>query len=194
MKHLARRDYVARPWKNGGGMTYEVVVSPEGAGLDDFAWRVSLAELRAAGAFSSWPGVSRSLLLLEGEPVRLDMEGEQVMLDQRTGLLHFAGSVPVFAWPDGAAVDAGVMSRDRLCRQHSRILQVSGSSMLQRGAPEAVLLLADGESLIVAAAGTQVSLGRHDAVVLGPEDAFDLQLSTASPVRVLFAQFERIPA
>lgn len=41
-------------------------MSPDGAGLDDFAWRVSLAELREPGAFSAYPGVSRTLLLLEG--------------------------------------------------------------------------------------------------------------------------------
>lgn len=194
MKHLARRDYVARPWKNGGGVTHEVAVSPEGAGLDDFAWRVSLAELREAGAFSSWPGVSRSLLLLEGQPVRLEMEGEALMLDRRAGLLHFAGSASVFASPQSQALDAGVMSRDKFCRQQSRVLTVSGSLTLRRGAPESVLLLADGESLVVATTGTQVSLGRYDALLLGPDDAVELQLSAGKTARVLLAEFERIPA
>ncbi|MER2555501.1 MAG: HutD family protein [Thauera sp.] len=193
MRCIARRDFVAKPWKNGGGVTHEVVASPEGAGHDDFAWRVSLAELREAGAFSSWPGVSRSLMLLEGAPVRLDVDGKQVLLDRRGGLLCFSGSAPVFAWPDGAALDAGVMSRDRLCRQHSRVLQVSGSSVLVRSAPEAVLLLAEGESLVVESAETRVRLGRHDALLLGRDDAFELQLSASSPARVLFAEFAPAP-
>ena len=50
MKHLPRDARVARPWKNGGGTTREVAVSPEGAGLDDFAWRISLAALLGAAA------------------------------------------------------------------------------------------------------------------------------------------------
>jgi uncharacterized protein len=56
----------AVPWKNGGGTTQTVAISPESAGFDDFAWRVSIAEVRESGSFSSFPDVDRTIVLLDG--------------------------------------------------------------------------------------------------------------------------------
>ena len=58
-------------WKNGGGVTRTLVVKPEGAGLDDFLWRISVAEIHASGSFSVFPGVERTILLWRGEGVVL---------------------------------------------------------------------------------------------------------------------------
>ena len=58
-------------WKNGGGVTRTLVVEPEGAGLDDFLWRISVAEIHASGSFSVFPGVERTILLWRGEGVML---------------------------------------------------------------------------------------------------------------------------
>ena len=58
-------------WKNGGGITCTLVVEPEGAGLDDFLWRISVAEIHASGSFSAFPGVDRTILLWRGEGVVL---------------------------------------------------------------------------------------------------------------------------
>jgi len=43
----------AMPWKNGGGETLELAIAPAGAGLEDFAWRISSARVGAAGPFSA---------------------------------------------------------------------------------------------------------------------------------------------
>ena len=55
------------PWKNGGGSTRQLAIHPPQASLDDFAWRISCARVRGAGPFSAFPGIQRSLALLEGE-------------------------------------------------------------------------------------------------------------------------------
>jgi uncharacterized protein len=55
------------PWKNGGGLTRTLVVEPQGAGLESFAWRISLAEIHASGSFSAYPGIDRSILLWRGQ-------------------------------------------------------------------------------------------------------------------------------
>ncbi|MHB8295006.1 MAG: HutD family protein [Acidimicrobiales bacterium] len=44
-KVLSHNDRQSTPWKNGGGMTAEVVSAPEGTSLSDFAWRVSIADV-----------------------------------------------------------------------------------------------------------------------------------------------------
>ena len=43
MRTLREADYRRMPWKNGGGETIEMMVSPAGASFDTFDWRVSMA-------------------------------------------------------------------------------------------------------------------------------------------------------
>jgi len=52
IKLLKAADRAAIPWKNGGGVTRDVIVSPAGATLENFDWRISIAEI-ASGVFRS---------------------------------------------------------------------------------------------------------------------------------------------
>ena len=61
----------ATPWKNGGGTTRQVACWPPGAGSDDFDWRVSIATIAASGPFSTFPGIDRTIMLLDGPGVHL---------------------------------------------------------------------------------------------------------------------------
>ncbi|MDF3836776.1 HutD family protein, partial [Cupriavidus basilensis] len=63
-----------QPWKNGGGVTREIAAWPEGAGMGDFQWRVSVADIAADGPFSAFPGIDRQIVLLEGAGVRLQAD------------------------------------------------------------------------------------------------------------------------
>jgi environmental stress-induced protein Ves len=65
-------DLVAAPWKNGGGVTREVAVFPPNAGLGDFVWRVSIADVAQGGPFSRFEGVDRTLVLCSGAGMVLD--------------------------------------------------------------------------------------------------------------------------
>ncbi|MGI4858448.1 MAG: HutD/Ves family protein, partial [Janthinobacterium lividum] len=60
-------------WKNGGGTTSEIAVWPRAASFDAFVWRVSVAEIAQDGAFSDFPGVDRTIVLLSG--AGMDLEG-----------------------------------------------------------------------------------------------------------------------
>jgi environmental stress-induced protein Ves len=59
------------PWKNGGGTTRQLAVGPADATANDFAWRISIAEIGAPGEFSAFPGIDRTILLWHGEGVML---------------------------------------------------------------------------------------------------------------------------
>lgn len=59
------------PWKNGGGRTTEIAAHPPGAAFDGFVWRVSVAEVDCNGPFSRFPGIDRTIVLLEGAGMRL---------------------------------------------------------------------------------------------------------------------------
>jgi uncharacterized protein len=71
IRHLRPSDYRVMPWKNGLGTTTEIAVEPPGAGLADFAWRLSIADLAASGPFSAFPGIERIILQTEGEPMEI---------------------------------------------------------------------------------------------------------------------------
>ena len=60
---LPRAAYRRSVWKNGGGVTHEIIRVPaEG----DFHWRLSVAEIDRSGPFSDFTGYSRTMVLLAG--------------------------------------------------------------------------------------------------------------------------------
>ena len=79
-------------WKNDGGWTTEIARSGE----DDFRWRISIAEIESDGPFSSFPGIERDLLLLEGNGIELDIDDAPPRrLVQRFERVQFAGEAKV---------------------------------------------------------------------------------------------------
>jgi hypothetical protein len=62
------QDYKETPWKNGGGITREIVLKED---EDGFLWRLSIADVRSDGPFSSFPGRHRILTVVSGFGMRL---------------------------------------------------------------------------------------------------------------------------
>ena len=110
----------AQPWKNGGGVTRDLLRRPVSAGQtgDDAAWalRISLADIAADGPFSAFPGIARHFAVLSGRGVRLAFAG-RAPVDCRAGdpPLAFDGAdAPGCALLDGATRDLNVMVDRRL--------------------------------------------------------------------------------
>ena len=107
-------DVPAQPWKNGGGLTREIVCWPPGAGVHDFLWRISVARIDADGPFSRFAGVDRVITLLSGPGVMLRGGFPTQAHALTTALAPFAfpGDVDVdCALQGGASEDFNVMSR-----------------------------------------------------------------------------------
>ena len=106
-----RADLRASPWRNGGGITYEIAVGPDTGTVQDFDWRVSVAQIDAPGPFSTFAGVDRILALIDGPALHLTVDGARhdlALLD----LLAFAGeSETVCDIPQGRTRDLNVMTR-----------------------------------------------------------------------------------
>lgn len=108
---LRSADRVASPWKNGGGITREIAVGPVGAGMDDFDWRISMAEVREAGPFSTFPGIERNLSVLKGR-LRLTFDDGATELDAASAPLAFPGDRACHGVPvEGPVHDLNVMVR-----------------------------------------------------------------------------------
>lgn len=57
------KTYVKQPWKNGGGSTEQLFVHPS---ADDYAWRMSVAQIDKPGPFSVFDGYMRVIVPLTG--------------------------------------------------------------------------------------------------------------------------------
>jgi environmental stress-induced protein Ves len=70
---LKPADYQAMPWKNGKGTTTQIAIYPPDAGLDGgpFIWRLSIADVPDSGAFSSFPGYDRTIMVVAGNGMTL---------------------------------------------------------------------------------------------------------------------------
>jgi environmental stress-induced protein Ves len=113
MTLIRAQDCPLVPWKNGMGRTRELAVYPAGAGVDDFIWRVSIAEVDSAAPFSRFPGIDRHIVLLDGAGFDMNLEDGQAHA-LRTPLepFAFAGETGVdVTLVDGATRDFNVMLR-----------------------------------------------------------------------------------
>jgi environmental stress-induced protein Ves len=112
MRILRRADYRKMPWKNGKGVTEEVASFPEGAGLSDFGWRLSIAHVAEDGPFSVFPGIDRTITLLAGKGMILDLPDERVALEAGGAPFSFSGGLEISSRNiDGPTVDFNVMTR-----------------------------------------------------------------------------------
>lgn len=177
MKVLRAADHKRMPWKNGGGETVEIAISPEGAGLADFDWRVSTATVASDGPFSVFPGIDRTLSILEGNGMHLSIEGrEPVLLTKDSDPLAFAADVAVSATlPDGTITDLNVMTRRGILEHAVAKLSIGGQQ--STAFPEGTFLLfcADG-ALVARTGGESAELDTGDALLLEKSDGgrFDL--------------------
>lgn len=110
IRHLPEREYRRVRWKNGLGWTTEVALDPPQGEWD---WRASIATVDADSEFSRFPGVDRSLLVLEGAGMVLDVEGQgSVTLIADGPPLAFSGDVTTSSrLVSGPTRDFNVMTR-----------------------------------------------------------------------------------
>ena len=71
--------YKLLPWKNGLGMTKEIIISPETAVAreSNFLWRLSTATLEGKESFSLFPGYMRTLAVVRGKELELSFSSGQ---------------------------------------------------------------------------------------------------------------------
>ena len=99
------------PWRNGGGVTRELLRLPANGG-DDWTLRISVADIAADGPFSPFPGITRWFAVLEGAGVRLDFPERALNVQRGDAPLRFDGAdAPDCALLDGATRDLNVMVR-----------------------------------------------------------------------------------
>ncbi len=98
MKILGQKDYRDMAWKNGKGRTVELLRIPHPKVQDLFSLRLSIASMTESGPFSHYPGIERTIILLEGKGVVLDFVDEIKMnLNVKLKPIQFAGEAEISA-------------------------------------------------------------------------------------------------
>lgn len=114
------------PWKNGGGVTTEIAIAPAGATLDNFDWRVSTAQVDAAGPFSRFAGIDRSLAVIAGGRLTMHRaDFEAVMLAPGEAPVRFPGEADVHATLDAPLSDFNVMTRRDAWAHHAEAITLA---------------------------------------------------------------------
>ena len=86
---IPANEYQRVRWKNGLGWTREIVRVPD---VDDWDWRLSIAEIERDAEFSAFPGIDRELVLLSGNGLRIVFDdGDTHTLLLPHDQLRFAG-------------------------------------------------------------------------------------------------------
>lgn len=127
--HTVRlQEATAQPWRNGGGVTRELLAwSAPDVRADDKAarqsgespgseWdlRVSVADITQDGPFSAFPGISRCFAVLEGAGVVLSLNGQDQTLITASSPLAFDGAeAPGCRLISGPTRDLNLMVRHR---------------------------------------------------------------------------------
>ncbi len=162
----------AMPWKNGGGTTVELAISPADAGLEDFAWRISTAQVAVDGAFSSFPGIDRSLAVLAGDGMCLQhADGRREMLLSGDAIAVFRGEEAISAQLLGGPItDLNLMTRRGVWSHELRLVRLQGEQVLVNDAELLLLWNAAPEALhYQLPEGGQQVLAAHSGVLLENE-------------------------
>lgn len=162
MQLLHAADYPRMPWKNGGGFTEEIA-RDAGDGLDGFGWRLSIADIEESGGFSSFAGYQRIISVLQGDGMRLVVDGQLSRPLLAFDAFAFGGESQVQCKLLGGMIrDFNLIYAPQ--RYRARLQWFDGTSRLYSSA-STLLLFAAGRQVDVQLAGRELQqLGLYDCL------------------------------
>lgn len=185
MEIIRFADLRPQPWRNGGGVTRELVSHPLAASSQDGAWdwRVSIADVTKAGDFSPFPGMERVLTVVEGELLLLSVDGSEHPLEKYRPYRFSGDAACSGALPTGDIRALNVITRAGGYKGYASIVELSkkrphplfegqlgvllqGEATATPGADEASEVSADDDGTVTPAPPSEPApLSRYDAVI-----------------------------
>jgi len=165
---LRAQGYPRMPWKNGGGFTEEIT-RDNGEGLDGFGWRLSIADIEESGGFSTFAGYQRIITVLQGDGMRLLVDGQDSRPLLPFDAFAFSGESQVSCKLLGGAIrDFNLIYAPQ--RYRARLQWFDGTSRLYSSA-STLLLFAASSQVEVGIAGREAQrLGLYDCLRLEGND------------------------
>jgi environmental stress-induced protein Ves len=171
--------YRVKPWKNGDGTTTEIAMYPEGAGWDDFHWRVGIADIRQSGPFSSFPGIDRSITLLDCPPdsgMSLNVDGTSVEMVQHEFIDIVGESVTQGALRGHAVRDFNVMSRRGAVKHRRGWNSIASRERFRLGGTDLRFVhVAAGNAQLVSSSVSLRDVAAGESLIVSGEDSLNLR-------------------
>lgn len=170
------------PWRNGGGVTREIARHPRAVDSPDgsWDWRVSIAEVGSAGAFSPFPDMERVISVIDGELLVLTVDGVEHAMEKYRPFRFSGDADSGSALPTGDIRDLNVIARRGVFKGYLSILELSKKRSHPVFDGQLAILLEGKASVSEGAEGTEpsedgpVELGRYDTVVGSDEQSPEL--------------------
>ena len=176
-RHLRRTEYLEMPWRNGGGVTFEIARAPRAG--DEFDWRLSLALIERGGPFSSFAGYRRAIALVSGSGCVLHgIEAQPVPLREPGDIALFSGGAAVTCdLIAGASCDLNLMVREpgSVVAARHVTLAANGVEPLLADCDNAVFCLEGEAECIEPGSGRKIALGLHDTFIVSAAGARNWQ-------------------
>src|SRR3984885_8662983 len=164
-------DYVTVPWKNGGGLTREILKVPSDAAA--FDWRLSLATIEQPGPFSAFDGYDRTPVLIRGAGVGRDFgpEGRAILRAPGQLAAFDGGWATSCTLIDGPSSDLNLIVSKTRAETRARLIRVAAPELVHTaGWEETLICCVTGAAQIEDAAGHIATLSGADVARCTPED------------------------
>ena len=168
---LREAEYITVPWKNGGGLTREILKVPAEAAA--FDWRLSLATIEQPGPFSTFEDYDRTLVLVRGAGVELDFGTYgRAVLRTPGQLAAFDGSwATSCTLLDGPSSDLNLIVSKTRAEARARLVRVATPEIIHTaGWEETLICCIAGAAQIENAAGEIATLSGADVARCTPDD------------------------
>lgn len=150
------------PWKNGAGATRELWKLEDAAGV---LIRISVAEITGDQPFSSFPGIDRVILQLEGPAMRLNINGQDCpLMPLRPQAFVGEAVVRCRLEGQGRALDLNLMCRRKAFRPTMERITLAAGQGLRLGGEAAISALLALTPCHLSGA-VEAELGRYDLLL-----------------------------
>lgn len=170
---IGRNDYVEMPWRNGGGVTFEIARGPAAGAI--FDWRLSLATIERSGPFSNFAGYQRAIAFVSGSGCILSgIEAQPLILDAPGQFVIFPGAAQVTSdLIAGPCCDFNLMVREPGSILSVRYLHATAGEgdPLAANHHNAVFCLGGTWECVNAVDGQRIPMQLSDTLILNPSGA-----------------------
>lgn len=179
-------EHLKMPWKNGLGITREVISRPASDGSGGFDWRISLATVGASGPFSVFVGIDRTIAVLEGDGMQLTVDGRrEPPLLVTSPPFAFSGDAEVQAdCLGGETLDLNVMSRRGVFIHRMTKIDVRAARTFSMSKNTVAIVIRGDSMLTIDSMRSDVGLG--DVLVCEPMP-FELSVTPVGADCALYA-------
>jgi environmental stress-induced protein Ves len=169
------------PWRNGAGWTRTVCAYV----VDEkVLWRVSVADITAAGRFSQFADMDRTAILVQGGPLHLSNDSVQLDFDRIGSQIQFPGEWSLHcSAPEGITQLLNIMVKRGLAAARVQVLE-NAALALTPGGQQLVLVLRGSFQLCSSSGSSHTLQARTGLHLHAPEEDWQVEPMGADAVMV----------